>query len=387
MSEPRPKAILHIDLDSFFVSVERVLDPSLEGKPVLVSGNPEGRGVVSSASYEAREFGVRSAMPIGRAKKLCPQCVILPVRMKAYADFSEKVFELLREFSPLVEEASIDEAYVDVTGTEKLFGPPRRLAEKMQKAVKQRLGLPSSIGIGRNKLVAKIASKLAKPAGIVEVAPGREREFLAGLSIRVIPGVGGKTEERLNEMGVAKVRDLVRLGPEKLSQSLGKWGAELWRHGQGMGDDVVVSEEPAPKSLGKEVTFDEDLSDPEQIGTWLYFLAHQLGLRLRKRGLYARHLTVKLRSPEFKTWTRGATLEPATSHDFDLYSAAKKILDKEKGKGLTLRLLGICAGSLTESRQLSLFEREEIEKRDRLFKALDRLREKFGVDTVYPAGL
>jgi DNA polymerase-4 len=387
MSAKISRKILHIDLDSFFVSVERVLDPSLEGKPVLVSGNPEGRGVVSSASYEARKFGVRSAMPMARARKLCPQCIILPVRMNAYADYSEKVFEMLRAFSPLVEEASIDEAYLDVTGTEKLFGPPRKLAEKIQKTIRQKLGLPSSIGIGSNKLVAKIASKLAKPLGIVEVPTGKEKEFMAELSIRAIPGVGGKTESKLKQLGAAKVKEIAGLGQDLLKHEFGSWGEELWDRAQGIGDDIVEPEEAAPKRLSKEITFDEDISDPGQIELWLCMLANLLGIRLRKRGLFAKRLTVKFRSPDFKTWTRTVGLTTPTSQDFDLFAAALRILEKEKTRNLLIRLIGIAASDLTPTRQLSMFEKEQIEKRDRLFKAIDKSREKFGLDSIYPASI
>ena len=316
MSGNAAKAILHIDLDSFFVSVERVLDPSLEGKPVLVSGNPEGRSVVSSASYEARKYGVRSAMPIARARRLCPDCIILPVRMNAYAEYSERVFEMLHSFSPLVEEASIDEAYLDVSGTEKLFGPPKKLAEKIQKVIRQQLGLPSSIGIGSNKLVAKIASKLAKPLGIVEVPAGTEKEFMAELPIRAIPGIGGKTEQRLKQLGAAKVKEIARLGQELLKREFGSWGEDLWFRAQGIGNDQVEPEEAEPKRLSKEITFDEDIADPGQIELWLYLLAIQLGSRLRRRGLFAKRLTVKFRSPDFKTWTRTTGLATATNQDF-----------------------------------------------------------------------
>lgn len=378
---------MHIDLDSFFVSVERVLDPSLEGKPVLVSGNPEGRSVVSSASYEARKYGVRSAMPIARARRLCPDCIILPVRMNAYAEYSERVFEMLHSFSPLVEEASIDEAYLDVSGTEKLFGPPKKLAEKIQKVIRQQLGLPSSIGIGSNKLVAKIASKLAKPLGIVKVPAGTEKEFMAELPIRAIPGIGGKTEQRLKQLGAAKVKEIARLGQELLKREFGSWGEDLWFRAQGIGNDQVEPEEAEPKRLSKEITFDEDIADPGQIELWLYLLAIQLGSRLRRRGLFAKRLTVKFRSPDFKTWTRTTGLATATNQDFDLFETALKILEKEKAKGLLIRLLGVAASGLTSTRQLSMFEKEQVEKRDRLFQALDKSRRKFGLDSIYPASI
>jgi len=385
MEQKPARVILHIDLDCFFVSVERVLGPSLASKPVLVSGNPQGRGVVSSASYEARQFGVKSGMAIQKARKLCPQAIVLPARMNQYAEFSERVFDLLREFSPLVEEASIDEAYLDLTGTERLLGPRQTVAKKIQRRIRDELGLPASIGIGSSKVVAKVASKQAKPEGIIVVGKGTEAEFLAELPVRALPGVGGRTEAQLKLLGARKIKDLVRLGPELLKRQFGKWGAELWARSQGVGDDEVVSEESAPKSLGKEVTFDQDISEPALIEEWLYLLAIKLGLRLRKRGLFAKTLTLKFRSPDFQTWTRSVPLDPATSQDFELFGHALKILEQEKSRSLVIRLLGITASDLSSIRQLPLFEKEKMEKRDRLFKALDQAHARFGLDSIYPA--
>jgi len=387
MEQKPPKKIIHIDLDCFFVSVERVLDASLCSKPVIVSGNPEGRGVVSSASYEARKFGVKSGMPIQRARRLCPQALVLEVRMDKYAEYSERVFELLRGFSPLVEEASIDEAYLDLSGTERLFGPAKEAARKIKARIQGQLGLPSSIGIASNKLVAKIASQLAKPGGIVEVSAGSEKEFLAELPIGAIPGIGGKTEERLNLLGAKKIKHIAQMEPAVLARHFGVMGGEIWRRSLGQGDDTVVSEDQAPKSLGKEITFDQDLSDPGLLEEWLYLLVLKLGLRLRKRGLFAGRLTLKFRNPEFKTWTRTSRLEIESNQDSELFALALKILQKEKTKKLLIRLLGVSAGDLTETRQMPLFGKEKIEKRDRLFQALDRTRARFGAGAIYPARL
>ncbi len=387
MLEKIAKVIAHIDLDCFFVSVERVFHPELKGKPVIVSGNPEGRGVVSSASYEARAFGVRSAMPIQRARKCCPEAIVLPVRMGAYAEFSEKVFELLRDFSPLVEEASIDEAYLDLTGSEKLLGPPQTAAALIQQRVRDELDLPASLGIGSNKMIAKIASQQAKPLGIVEVALGQEQKFLSELPIGAIPGVGGKTEERLNVLGAKKVKHLVRLGPKLLESHFGKWGRELYERAQGRADDEVIAEASLPKSLGKEVTFDQDLDDFDQIEQWLFLLALKLGRRLRRKQLYAQRVTLKLRSPDFRTWTRTTGLDRATSEDWELFAAGLLLLRREKEKVRPLRLLGMSAGDLGSSPELNLFGEEERAKRERLMKALDRTREQFGFDAIYPARL
>jgi DNA polymerase IV len=387
MSEQRFKKILHMDLDCFFVSVERVLEPSLNGRPVIVSGNPEGRGVVSSASYEARGFGVRSGMPIQRARKLCPEALVIACRMSRYAEYSEKAFELLREFSPLVEEASIDEAYLDLTGTEKLFGEAKEAAGKIRSRLQGELGLPASIGIASNKLMAKISSQQAKPGGIIEVLAGGEQEFLAELPVGAIPGIGGKTEERLRLLGAKQIKHLVQLKPALLREHFGVMGEEIYQRSLGRGDDTVVNEESAPKSLGRETTFDRDLSDPALIEEWLYLLVLKLGIRLRQRGLFAGRLSLKFRSPEFKTWTRTNSLAPATSQDTELFAAATKILEREKKEKLLIRLLGVSASDLSETRQMPLFERDKIEKRDRLFKAVDRTRERFGAHAIYPARL
>jgi len=385
MTKPQ-KVIAHIDLDCFFVSVERIFDPGLKDKPVIVSGNPEGRGVVSSASYEARSFGVKSGMPIQRAKKLCPNAIVLPVRMNAYAEYSEKVFELLRNFSPLLEEASIDEAYLDITGTERLFGPPKQLAQKIQRQVQNELGLPSSIGIAGNKMTAKVASQLAKPGGILEVPPGKEQEFLSELPISAIPGVGGKTEERLKLLGAKKVKHLLSLGQKILERHFGKWGLELFLRAQGIADDLVIAEAETPKSISKEITFDQDLSDYEQIQQWLYLLILKLGIRLRKKQLYAKRLTLKLRSPDFSTWTRTTKLAQMTNQDPELMSAGLLLLQREKPKAPLLRLLGVSASELSKSYEPCLFE-EDRKKKENLMKALDKAREKFGFDAIYPAKL
>jgi len=381
------KRILHIDLDCFFVSVERVFNPELNHQPVIVSGNPEGRGVVSSASYEARRFGVKSGMPIQKAKKLCPRAIILPVRMGIYADFSEQVFELLRNFSPLVEEASIDEAYLDLSGTERLFGPALSVAQKIQKEIQTQLQLPCSIGIGANKMVAKIASKLAKPKGILEIKSGEEEKFISELEIGVIPGIGGKTEQRLKLLGAKKVKHLVQLGSEILKAHFGKVGEELYLKAKGLGDDEVSYEQEQAKSLSKEITFDKDLFELNELEEWLYLLVLKLGIRLRKKGLYANRLTLKFRSSNFTTWTRTTKLKSPSNQDPELFMTARRILAKELVNPEPLRLLGISASELCAMRQLDLFERGEQEKRERLFSVLDGLRAEFGFNAIYPARL
>ena len=379
------KTILHIDLDCFFVSVERVLNPALNSKPVIVSGKPDSRGVVSSASYEARAFGVKNGMPLTKALKLCPDAIVLPINKTAYAHFSEQVFNLLRRFSPFVEEASIDEAYIDLTGMVERYGSARKAGEIIQREIKTRLALPCSVGIGSNKLIAKIASKLAKPEGIVEVAFGAEKEFIAELPINILPGVGGKTEERLRLLGAKKVKHIVSLGQDLLITHFGKLGIYIYRSALGKGESKLNIEGEPPKSLSKEITFDQDIFDPEEKEQWIYLLILKLGMKLREWGLYAQRLTLKFRSPDFTTWTRTTRLKSATNNDQTLFFYARKILQREDKPNQPLRLLGVSAGELCSTCQLDLFESEKWEKQNKLLKALDELRKDFGLDIIYPA--
>ena len=380
------KIIAHLDLDCFFVSVERIFHPELKDKPVIVSGKPEGRGVVSSASYEARAYGVKNGMALKQAKKLCPEAVVLPLQMELYAYFSEQVFNLLKEFSPLVEEASVDEAYLDLSGCEKLFGSPKKTAQLIQKTIKEKLALPCSIGIGSNKLVAKVASKLAKPEGILEVPAGKEEEFLAEFPIDILPGIGGKTKDRLQLLGAKKVKHLLSLGSKILQEHFGKFGLEIYKRAQGLGETELVVEQVPPKSLGKEITFDRDIFDPKEKEEWLYLLILKLGIKLREHNLYAQRLTLKFRSPDFTTWSRSIRLPTPSNQDKVLLAYAQKVLEREN-PSQPLRLLGVSGGDLVPIRQLDLFEQEKTAKQEQLLKALDQLRKIYGISSIYPAEL
>lgn len=262
-------------MDAFFVSVEEVLDPSLKGKPVVVGGDPEGRGVVAAASYAVRAYGVHSAMPIAKAKRLCPHAIFLRGSHRRYSEYSVKVFEILRCYSPLVEPMSLDEAFVDLTGCERLHGPALVAAEKIRNEIREKTGLNASIGIASNKLLAKIASAYCKPNGMLWIAPGMEQKFLAPLPIRRVPGIGPKGEAELKRMGVTSVGDLARLPSERLEEAYGKWGASLYRKARGISDSLVVNEAENPRSMGREITLETDSTDPLYLESTLSYLTEK----------------------------------------------------------------------------------------------------------------
>ncbi|HOK47692.1 MAG TPA: DNA polymerase IV, partial [Bryobacteraceae bacterium] len=293
------KTIFHVDMDAFFVSVEELFDPSLKGKAVVVGGQAHERGVVSAASYEARKYGVHSAMPLRTAYQRCPHAIFIDGHPARYREYSEKVFDVLRSFSPVVEMASIDEAYLDMTGTERLHGPPLRAAHLLHEKVKERTGLNCSIGIATSRMVAKVASDQAKPNGILWVIPGQEAAFLAPLDVRKIPGVGKVTEKRLHEYGIRRVGDLSRLDERFLEERFGKWGLALAGKARGLDAggwfDAEIGVEEAPKSISHEHTFAEDTTDPDLIESTLAQLCVMVGRRLREHALYAGTVQLKLR--------------------------------------------------------------------------------------------
>jgi DNA polymerase-4 len=380
------KTIFHIDMDAFFVSVEELVDPSLKGKPVVVGGRPNERGVVSAASYAARKFGVHSAMPLRTAYKLCPQAIFVDGHPSRYREYSQRVFEILKTFSPRVEMASIDEAYLDVTGTERLHGPPFRAAHQLHEAVRCQTRLNCSIGIATSRLVAKVASDQAKPNGVLWVLPGLEARFLAPLEVRRIPGVGKVTEKNLHVYGVRKVGDLARLDERFLEEKFGKWGLALAgkAHGLDAGGwfDGEVGEEEDPKSISHEHTFNEDTADREMLEPMLAKLAAMVGRRLREHELYARTVQLKLRYSDFSTFTRAHTLDHATQLDTELMAEARWLFDKN-WTGKPVRLLGVEASSLQHSQgQMSLLEEPRSERWRNAFSAVDRMRDKFGESSV-----
>jgi DNA polymerase IV len=380
------RSFFHVDMDAFFVSVEELYDPSLKGKPVVVGGRAQDRGVVSAASYAARKFGVHSAMPLRTAYKLCPQAIFVEGHRDRYLEYSEKVFAVLKRFSPQVEMASIDEAYLDISGTERLLGPPLEAAHKLHNAVGEATALNCSIGAASSRLVAKIASDQAKPNGVLWIVPGREAEFLAPLDVRKIPGVGKVTERNLHACGIRKVGDLAALEHDFLEERFGKWGLALAgkAHGQDAGGwfDGEVGEGGEPKSISHENTFSVDTADTAAIDAMLVRLSEMVARRLRDHHLYARTLQIKLRYSDFSTYTRSRTLDHATQIDTDLAGAARALFHKA-WTGKPIRLLGVYAQSLESGEgQTSLLDEERTERWRKTLRAVDRIRDKYGDSTV-----
>ena len=369
--------ILHVDLDAFFAAVEQRDRPELRGRPVVVGGGgPGDRGVVSTASYEARRFGVHSAMPLRTAGRLCPQAVFLPVDGVKYARVSREVMAILRRFTPLVEQVSIDEAFLDVAGSEPLFGSPAAIALAIQAAIEQELGLTASIGVASNKLVAKVASDLRKPAGLVEVPVGTEASFLAPLAIERLWGVGPRTRDVLAEYGVRTIGDLARVAPDMLERRLGKHGPELIARARGI-DPAPVSDEPMEaKSVSHEHTFDVDTASWEVIERTLLALSEGVAGRLRRGAVRASTIAVKVRASDFTTVTRQRTL-PEPTDDGAIIWQTVAALARPQVRGIRVRLLGVAASHLVAADQLPLLEGEEARRR-RVTAASDAIRGRFG---------
>jgi DNA polymerase-4 len=385
------KSIFHVDMDAFFVSVEELYDPSLKGKPVVVGGRPNQRGVVSAASYAARKFGVHSAMPLRTAYKLCPQAIFVEGHPDRYRTHSRTVFGVLESFTPLVEMASIDEAYLDMTGTARLHGPPMAAAHRLHEKVKAATQLNCSIGVASSRMVAKVASDQAKPNGILRVLSGCEARFLAPLDVRKIPGVGKVTEKNLKNIGIRRVGDLARLDESFLAEKFGKWGLAL--AGKSRGEDAggwfdspIGASEDA-KSISHEHTFNEDTSDVEKIEATLARLAEMVGRRLRESHMHSRTVQLKLRYSDFTTLTRAHKLKQATQIDTELAAEAKRLFHANWKKGAKVRLLGVHAGSLSAvAGQMNLIDGSTHERWHRALEAADRMRDRFPDATISLAG-
>jgi DNA polymerase-4 len=379
-------SILHVDLDAFFAAVEQRDRPELRGRPVIVGGGgPGDRGVVSAASYEARRFGVRSAMPLRQAGRLCPQGVFLPVDGRKYQAVSREVMTILRRFTPLVEPISIDEAFLDVTASEALFGDGPTIARRIKDAVHDEVELTASVGVAATKLVAKIASDLEKPDGLVVVPPGGEAAFLAPLDIARLWGVGPQTASALREYGVRTMGDLAALPSDLLVRRFGKHGATLAERARGVDPDRVVGEGEAAKSVGHEHTFDVDTSDPETIERTLLAMADGVAGRLRSSGVRAATVTVKIRDSGFRTITRQRTLAEPTDLTEPIFRAALELARPEV-RGIRVRLLGVSASHLGEREQLALFAADEPRRR-KATEAADTLRRRYGERAVTRARL
>ncbi len=384
------RTIFHVDMDAFFVSVEELSDPSLKGKAVVVGGQRNERGVVSAASYEARKFGVHSAMPLRTAAKLCPHAVFLDGHPDLYRESSRKARTVLEMFSPAVEMASIDEAYIDMTGTEKLHGPPLRSAHKLHATMKEHTGLNCSVGIGTSRLMAKICSDQAKPNGVLYVLPGQEQTFLAPLDIGKIPGVGKVTKSHLNSMGIHRIGDLQGLESHVLESTLGKWGLAL--AGKARGEDAgawfsgEVGEDDQAKSVSHEHTFNEDTADVEKLESTLLRLCEMVARRLREQDLSGRTWQLKLRYSDFTTITRAHSLPQPTTVDSEIFTAIRKLFRDHWQKGRAVRLLGVQASNFDDApEQMDLLQDEGRQKWARAISASDKLRDKYGDSAVFLA--
>jgi DNA polymerase-4 len=384
------RIIFHVDMDAFFVSVEELFNPALKGKAVVVGGQRDERGVVSAASYEARKFGVHSAMPLRTAAKQCPHAIFVDGHPDLYREYSQKAREVLHDFSPAVEMASIDEAYLDMTGTERLHGPPLLSAHKLHQQMKERTGLNCSIGIGSSRLMAKISSDKAKPNGVLYVLAGQEQSFLAPLDVGKIPGVGKVTKARLNDIGIVYIGDLLKVEERVLEENFGKWGPTL--AGKARGEDAgawfegEVGEEWQAKSISHEHTFDRDTADLGKIEPTLAHLSEKVGRRLREQNFIARTLQLKLRYSDFSTITRAHSLNSPTQMDTEIFSAIAKLFHANWERGRAVRLLGVQASNFEDlPEQMDLLEGDKKQKWARALSASDRLRDKYGDSAIFLA--
>ncbi len=380
------RRVLHIDMDAFFASVEQVLNPSLRGKPLIIGGQKgDPRGVVSTASYEARKYGIHSAMPLAQAVRLCPHGIFMRGNFQHYREASEKVRAVLDTVSPLVEAASIDEAYVDITGSQKLFGGDDAIARYIKDEIRQRTQLPCSVGIAANKLVAKVATEFAKPDGYRRVEPGGEAEFLAPLPLGKLPGIGPRTCETLQRAGLRTVGELARLPAQKLLRSFGLAGVGLQRAARGNSNAPVLVES-IPKSIGRETTFPQDLADWKHIEQVLTYLMERSMFALREQGMEARCVTLKVRYSDFETMTFSKTLPEPICVDTEVAEVLRELIPKGKERRARVRLIGVSLSLLSYNQhQLYLFGRERSERWQRVLESVDKVRGRHGFEALRSA--
>ena len=379
------RIILHIDMDAFFASVEQRDHEEYRGKPVIIGGLGP-RGVVSTASYEARKFGVHSAMPMVTARRRCPDAIFLPGDHAKYSAVSRQIFSVLARFSPVIEQLSIDEGFLDLTGMERLMADPRAYGEEIKRAVREETGLTASVGVAPNKFLAKLASDMEKPDGLVVIRPEEAERVLAPLPVSRIFGVGKKTEARLSALGFKTIGQLAAADRSRLARALGdRMAAQLIALAHGL-DDRPVEPTRAAQSIGREETFDEDIHSREEAERVLLSLSEEVGWRLRREGLSARTVTLKLRFAPFDTYTRQQTFPDPVSFDEDIFSAARALVRAfPVPPGAGIRLLGVSVGGLTEEGELSLFD--DHEKKEKLYNAIDKIKGKFGEAILTRASL
>ncbi|MDA3860281.1 MAG: DNA polymerase IV [Melioribacteraceae bacterium] len=375
------KTIFHLDLDTYFVSVERILDASLNGKPVIVGALPEyGRGVIAACSYEAREYGLHSAMPIKQAYKLCPNGIYLRGTMGEYSKYSKEVKKLLEKYAPVIQQASIDEFYMDFTGTIKTYGSMFAFAKELQAEIKEKLLLPCSIGIGSNKTIAKICSDYAKPFGVTYVYPGMEKEFLAPMPVEVIPGVGRVMLKTLHSHKIYKVEDITKIPAEEFALVFGKSGLSLWNKANGKGSEKFTLDTKR-LSISKERTYGKDEVSQDKIEKTLFDLTAKVCQILRDKGWETATVSIKLRDTSFVTITRAKTIK-ATNDDKIIFGTAVKLFRRAYNKKVSIRLIGIHLTKFSEfNPQEGLFNREH-DDREKMLKAVTSIRDKFGFSAI-----
>jgi DNA polymerase IV len=377
--------ILHVDMDAFYASVEERERPELAGKPLIVGGTPQGRGVVAAANYAVRKFGVHSAMPTATALRLCPHAVVLPPRLDFYAAISDQIREILLRYTPLVEPLSLDEAFVDVTGSEPLFGPSAEIGRRIRREVRDSVRLVASVGVAPNKFLAKIASDLEKPDGFVVVDPAGVQAFLDPLPVGRLWGVGRVTGQVLEQLGVRTIGDVRRTPLAVLQQHFGKASDHLWQLAHGIDERRVVPDREA-KSISHETTFPVDIEDPEVLRAWVIELAEQVGWRLRRHDLRGRTVQLKIRLADFHTLTRARTLPEATNVTGEIRQTAIELLeDCGTAAHRRIRLLGVGVSGLDVRHpvQKSLFPDEDRQKLTQLDQATDSIRQRFGASALH----
>jgi DNA polymerase IV len=383
---PGNRIIAHVDMDAFFASIEQLDDPKLHGRPVVVGADPKkgkGRGVVAAASYEARKFGIHSAQPISQAFKRCPNAAFVRPRFERYVEISDRIMSVLESFTPLVEPASLDEAFLDLTGTERLIGDIESAGGKIKRDIMDSVRLTASVGIGPNKMIAKIASDFRKPDGLVIILPDEVRDFLHPLSVRKLWGVGAKTADHLEKTGIRSIGDASRYSERDLVRMFGSFGAWLLESSKGV-DDAPVTPDREAKSISNETTFESDTGDRALIRAVLLELAEKVGHRLRRHGLSGKTMELKIRFEDFATRTRRQTLGKPTDLTDSIYSSALLMLKPFESDPRKIRLLGVGVSGLIASDriQTDLFDSGELSKRRRMHEAVDKLKEKFGDEIV-----
>jgi len=377
--------ILHVDMDAFYASVEERDRPELVGKPVIVGGTPQGRGVVAAANYEARKYGVHSALPAATALRRCPHAVVLRPRMEYYSQISGQIRDIFGRYTPLVEPLSLDEAFLDVSGSESLFGPAETIGRRIKQEIRDELRLTASVGVAANKFLAKIASDLEKPDGFVVVKPGEEQAFLDPLPVGRLWGVGRVTGAKLDKLGIRRIAQLRELPLESLHDLFGQHGDHLWQLAHGIDERRVIPDRAA-KSISHETTFAENITDAEVLEAWLLHLTEQVAWRLRKHGRAGATVQIKVRYGDFHTVTRAESLHGPTNVTQEIWQAARRLFrERLPHRRLSVRLLGVGVSGLTAAGdvQTSLFADEDHQSQQRLDQALDGIRDRFGRGTIH----